>query len=257
MNAAPMIVALDVHKFYGAVHALCGVTLRVAPGEVVVLVGASGSGKSTLLRCINHLERPDRGRIVVNGHLVGYREHQGRLVALPERVVAEQRTEIGMVFQSFNLFPHMTVMDNVMSGLIHVRRARKNEAKRSATALLERVGLADKTAAYPLELSGGQQQRVAIARALAMNPKVMLFDEPTSALDPETIKEVLDVIRPLAHTGVTMLIATHEMGFAREISDRVVFMDQGAIVEEATPAQFFDHPRSSRSKLFVDAILAR
>lgn len=257
MNAAPMIVALDVHKFYGAVHALCGVTLHVAPGEVVVLVGASGSGKSTLLRCINHLERPDRGRIVVNGHLVGYREHQGRLVALPERVVAEQRTEIGMVFQSFNLFPHMTVMDNVMSGLIHVRRARKNEAKRSATALLERVGLADKTAAYPLELSGGQQQRVAIARALAMNPKVMLFDEPTSALDPETIKEVLDVIRRLAHTGVTMLIATHEMGFAREISDRVVFMDQGTIVEEATPAQFFDHPRSSRSKLFVDAILAR
>ncbi len=252
-----MVEVRDVHKFYGSLHALRGVTLRVAPGEVIVLVGASGSGKSTLLRCINHLERVDRGRILVDGHLVGYREANGRLVDLPDRAVVEQRTEIGMVFQSFNLFPHMTAADNVMSGLVHVRRTPRQAARQVAVRLLERVGLADKAHAYPAELSGGQQQRVAIARALAMNPKVMLFDEPTSALDPETIKEVLDVIRQLAHTGVTMLIATHEMGFAREISDRVVFMDQGVVVEEAVPAQFFDHPQNMRAKAFVDAILAR
>jgi polar amino acid transport system ATP-binding protein len=252
-----MVEVRDVHKFYGPLHALRGVTLLVAPGEVIVLVGASGSGKSTLLRCINHLERVDRGRILVDGHLVGYREANGRLVDLPGRAVAEQRTEIGMVFQSFNLFPHMTAADNVMSGLVHVRRTPREAARQVAGRLLERVGLADKAHAYPAELSGGQQQRVAIARALAMNPKVMLFDEPTSALDPETIKEVLDVIRQLAHTGVTMLIATHEMGFAREISDRIVFMDQGVVVEEAVPAQFFDHPQNRRAKAFVDAILAR
>ncbi len=252
-----MVEVLDVHKFYGSLHALRGITVRVAPGEVIVLVGASGSGKSTLLRCINHLERVDRGRILVDGHLIGHREERGRLVNLPDRIVAGQRTEIGMVFQSFNLFPHMTAAENVMSGPVHVRRAPRAAARRTAAELLERVGLEDKMQAYPSELSGGQQQRVAIARALAMNPKVMLFDEPTSALDPETIKEVLDVIRQLAHTGVTMLIATHEMGFAREISDRIVFMDQGAIVEEAVPGQFFDHPQSARSKAFVDAILAR
>lgn len=252
-----MIEVIDVHKFYGRVHALRGVSTRVRPGEVVALIGASGSGKSTLLRCINHLERVDRGRILVDGHLVGYQESDGTLRPLHGRLLAQQRAEIGMVFQSFNLFPHMTAAENVMAGLVHVRRVPRAQARERAVALLERVGLGQKLEMFPSELSGGQQQRVAIARALAMNPKVMLFDEPTSALDPETIKEVLDVIRVVAHSGMTIMIATHEMGFAREIADRIIFMDEGAIVEEAAADQFFNRPQSPRSKAFVEKILAR
>lgn len=241
-----MIELLDVEKHYGTLHALKRINATIAKGEVVVVIGASGSGKSTLLRCINALEAVDGGRILVDGELI-----VGQTVAKTARL----RAEIGMVFQSFNLFPHMSALENVMSGPVHVRGTPRTTAREKATQLLERVGLADKVNAYPAQLSGGQQQRVAIARALAMEPKVMLFDEPTSALDPETIDEVLDVMRGLAHSGMTMMIATHEMGFARDVANRVLFMDAGAIVEEAPAAQFFSQPGTDRARLFLRKLL--
>ena len=241
-----MIELLDVEKRYGTLHALKRINATIAKGEVVVVIGASGSGKSTLLRCINALEAVDGGRILVDGELI-----VGQTVAKTARL----RAEIGMVFQSFNLFPHMSALENVMSGPVHVRGTPRTTAREKATQLLERVGLADKVNAYPAQLSGGQQQRVAIARALAMEPKVMLFDEPTSALDPETIDEVLDVMRGLAHSGMTMMIATHEMGFARDVANRVLFMDAGAIVEEAPAAQFFSQPGTDRARLFLRKLL--
>lgn len=250
-----MIEIVDVEKRFGNVHALKRINATVAKGEVVVLVGASGSGKSTLLRCINALETVDGGRILVDGQLVGFDQHDGRLVRQSPAKTARLRAEIGMVFQSFNLFPHMSALENVMVGPVQVRGTPKAAAKEKATQLLDRVGLAEKLSSHPAQLSGGQQQRVAIARALAMEPKVMLFDEPTSALDPETIGEVLDVMRGLAKTGMTMVIATHEMGFARDVANRVLYMDAGAIVEEAPAAQFFTQPATDRAKLFLRKLL--
>ncbi len=248
--------AEDVHKRFGRLEVLRGISLDVRRGEVVVVIGPSGSGKSTFLRCINHLEKIDGGRIEVNGHLIGYRERDGRLVEDSEKNIARQRAEIGMVFQRFNLFPHMTALENVIEAPIRVRRAPTAQARRQGEALLGRVGLADKRDVYPGKLSGGQQQRVAIARALAMNPALMLFDEPTSALDPETIGEVLDVMKGLAlDFKTTMIVVTHEMGFAREVGDRVVMMDEGRIIEEGTPEHFFREPREPRTKQFLSKIL--
>jgi polar amino acid transport system ATP-binding protein len=251
----PVVEAVGVHKFFGAHHVLRGISLTVARGEVVVIVGPSGSGKSTFLRCLNHLETIDRGRVTVGGELVGYREANGRLVPLHDAEVARRRRAIGMVFQQFNLFPHLTALENVMAGPLHVLGADRATARASAERLLAQVGLPDKAAAYPAELSGGQQQRVAIARALAMAPRLMLFDEPTSALDPEMITEVLDVMVTLSRAGMTMIVVTHEMGFARAAADRVVFMDEGQGVEAAPPADFFARPRSERAKAFLGKIL--
>jgi ABC-type polar amino acid transport system ATPase subunit len=234
---------------------LRGVDLTVRRGEVLVLIGPSGSGKSTLLRCINHLERVDRGQIRLNGRLVGFRETDGRPVELGESDVARQRRAVGMVFQQFNLFPHLTALGNVTAGPIHVLKARTDEAEEQGRRLLALVGLAHKEGAYPAQLSGGQQQRVAIARALAMNPKVMLFDEPTSALDPEMITEVLDVMLSLSQRGTTMLVVTHEMGFARAAAHRIIFMDEGRLIEEAPPGQFFADPRNERTRQFLSRIL--
>jgi polar amino acid transport system ATP-binding protein len=248
--------AEDVLKRFGRLDVLKGVSLEVRTGEVVCIIGPSGSGKTTFIRCINHLEKIDGGRIEVNGHLIGYRERNGRLVEDSERNIARQRAEIGMVFQRFNLFPHMTALENVVEAPIRVRNVPKAEALRAGQALLDRVGLGDKHAAYPGKLSGGQQQRVAIARALAMNPTLMLFDEPTSALDPEVIGEVLDVMKKLAvEMGTTMIVVTHEMGFAREVADRVVMMDDGRIIEEGTPEHFFKAPRHERTQRFLSKIL--
>jgi polar amino acid transport system ATP-binding protein len=248
--------AKGVIKRFGRLEVLKGVSLEVNPREVVCLIGPSGSGKTTFIRCINHLEKIDSGRIEVNGHLIGYRERNGKLVEDSERNIARQRAEIGMVFQRFNLFPHKTALENVIEAPTHVRGIAKDEAVRQGRALLERVGLTDKFDAYPGKLSGGQQQRVAIARALAMNPALMLFDEPTSALDPEVIGEVLDVIKGLAlDFGTTMIVVTHEMGFAREAADRMVMMDDGRIIEEAPPAHFFDSPTHERTKRFLSKIL--
>ena len=248
--------AEDVHKRFGRLEVLRGISLDVRRGEVVVVIGPSGSGKSTFLRCINHLEKIDGGRIEVNGHLIGYRERDGKLVEDSEKNIARQRAEIGMVFQRFNLFPHMTALENVVEAPIRVRRTPAPQARRQGEALLERVGLDDKRDVYPGKLSGGQQQRVAIARALAMNPALMLFDEPTSALDPETIGEVLDVMKGLAlDFKTTMIVVTHEMGFAREVGDRVVMMDEGRIIEEGTPEHFFREPREARTKQFLSKIL--
>ncbi len=255
MSEHIMIEAVGVQKDFGTVHALRNLSCRVRKGEVVVLIGASGSGKSTLLRCINHLERIDGGRIYVDGHLVGYREENGRLVSEPDRVVARQRAEIGMVFQSFNLFEHLTAVENVMCGPVYVRHVDRAQARAEAIELLTRVGLEDKVNSYPAQLSGGQQQRVAIARALAVRPKVMLFDEPTSALDPEMINEVLDVIRQLAQSGMTLMIVSHEMGFAREVGHRIMFMDEGRILEEGQPAHFFTNPTHPRCRIFLQKIL--
>jgi polar amino acid transport system ATP-binding protein len=251
----PMIRCQDVHKRFGRLEVLRGITFDVAKGEVVVMAGPSGSGKSTLLRCINHLERVNQGRIYVDGQPVGYREVKGKFVEKSEREVARMRASIGMVFQRFNLFPHLSALGNVIDAPIHVRRLRRTAAQEAGRAMLEKVGLSDKLDAYPAQLSGGQQQRVAIARALAMEPKVMLFDEPTSALDPELVGEVLEVMKSLAREGMTMIVVTHEMGFAREVADRVMLMDEGVIVEEGPPAQFFDHPRHERTKLFLSKIL--
>jgi polar amino acid transport system ATP-binding protein len=248
--------AEDVVKRFGRLEVLKGVSLDVSKGEVVCIIGPSGSGKTTFIRCINHLERLDSGRILVNGHLIGYRERNGKLVEDTERSIARQRAEIGMVFQRFNLFPHKTALQNVIEAPIHVRGLREGDAVAQGKSLLERVGLGDKFSTYPGKLSGGQQQRVAIARALAMNPSLMLFDEATSALDPEVIGEVLDVMKALAvDMGTTMIVVTHEMGFAREVGDRVVMMDDGRIVEEAPPAEFFDNPKEERTKRFLSKIL--
>ncbi len=250
-----MIRCEDVHKRFGRLEVLRGVSLDIEKGEVVVIAGPSGSGKSTLLRCINHLERVDKGRIYVDGQPVGYREVKGKFVEKSEREVARMRASIGMVFQRFNLFPHLTVLSNVIDAPIHVRKLKRSEALEAGRTMLRKVGLGDKLDSYPAQLSGGQQQRVAIARALAMEPKVMLFDEPTSALDPELVGEVLEVMKSLARDGMTMIVVTHEMGFAREVADRVMLMDEGVIIEEGPPAQFFNNPRSERTKLFLSKIL--
>ena len=252
----PVLRAENVVKRFGRLEVLKGVSLDVDPREVVCIIGPSGSGKTTFIRCINHLEKIDAGRIEVNGHLIGYRERNGKLVEDTEANIARQRAEIGMVFQRFNLFPHKTALGNVIEAPVHVRGLPKERAIAQGKALLERVGLGDKLDVYPGKLSGGQQQRVAIARALAMNPALMLFDEPTSALDPEVIGEVLDVMKNLAfELGTTMIVVTHEMGFAREVADRVVMMDDGAIIEQAPPKQFFDHPSQERTKRFLSKIL--
>jgi polar amino acid transport system ATP-binding protein len=250
-----VVEATDVHKYFGRLHVLQGVNLTVRRREVVVLIGASGSGKTTFLRCINHLERIQQGRISVNGHLIGYREEDGRLVEDRERNIAAQRSEIGMVFQRFNLFPHLTALENIMEAPTQVRGMPEDEAREMGLKLLERVGLEAKIDTYPQQLSGGQQQRVAIARALAMRPALILFDEPTSALDPEMIGEVLDVMKELAHEGMTMIVVSHEMGFAREVADRVVMMDEGVIIEEGTPDGLFANPREERTKAFLSKIL--
>src|SRR5262245_53152266 len=247
-----MVEIRQVEKYFGSLHVLKGVDLDVRSGEVVCVIGPSGSGKTTLLRCINFLETYQAGRIYVDGQLVGYREKNGKLSPAPEREVARLRTETAMVFQQFNLFPHMTALRNVTFGPTKVRHVKKGEATKRGMELLERVGLADTANSYPAQLSGGQQQRVAIARALAMNPKVMLFDEVTSALDPELVGEVLAVMRDLAAThGVTMIVVTHEMLFAREAADRVVFMDQGVVVEQGAPGQVLDNPESERLMAFL------
>ncbi|HEY2558162.1 MAG TPA: amino acid ABC transporter ATP-binding protein [Caldimonas sp.] len=252
---APMLRAEDVHKRFGRDEVLKGIDLEVAAGEVLCLIGPSGSGKSTFLRCINHLEQIDAGRIVVDGELVGYREHGGRLYERTEREVCRQRAAIGMVFQRFNLFAHMSVLDNVVEAPIRVGGEPKAEAHAHARELLARVGLADKAGAYPSRLSGGQQQRVAIARALAMRPKLMLFDEPTSALDPELVDDVLAVMRGLADDGMTMIVVTHEMAFARDAGDRVAFMDGGIVVEEGSPDEVLSRPRHERTRAFLTRLL--
>jgi polar amino acid transport system ATP-binding protein len=251
-----VVDARDVQKYFGRLHVLKGISMSVKRQEVVVVIGASGSGKTTFIRCINHLEKIQGGRIFVNGHLIGYREGaSGKLVEDRERNIARQRREIGMVFQRFNLFPHMTALQNIMEAPVRVRGSAEREARETAEALLERVGLAEKSGSYPGQLSGGQQQRVAIARALAMKPALMLFDEPTSALDPEMIGEVLEVMKELAREGMTMVVVSHEMGFAREVADRVVFMDDGQIVEEGEPDSVFSAPRHNRTKAFLSKIL--
>jgi polar amino acid transport system ATP-binding protein len=250
-----MVEARGVRKHYGSLEVLKGIDLTVAKGEVMCLVGPSGSGKSTFLRCINHLERVDGGELRVEGHLVGYRERNGKLYELREKETAERRQGIGMVFQRFNLFPHMTAQQNVMEAPVQVLGTPKAEAAKQAVELLARVGLEDKCAAYPAMLSGGQQQRVAIARALAMKPRLMLFDEPTSALDPELVGEVLDVMRQLATEGMTMVVVTHEMGFAREVGDTLVFMDGGVVVEAGNPREVLTAPQHKRTQAFLSKVL--
>jgi polar amino acid transport system ATP-binding protein len=247
--------ATDVNKSFGRLHVLKDVSLEVRQRETVCIIGPSGSGKTTFIRCINHLEKIQQGRIMVNGHLIGYREQNGKLVADKERNIARQRQEIGMVFQRFNLFPHKTALGNIIEAPIQVRGVDVDEATEMGRKLLARVGLAHKEDAYPAQLSGGQQQRVAIARALAMRPAVMLFDEPTSALDPEMIGEVLEVMKELAREGMTMIVVSHEMGFAREVADRMVMMDEGLIIEEGTPEHFFTNPQQERTKSFLSKIL--
>jgi len=250
-----MVTAEEVHKSFGRLEVLKGINLEVARGEVMCLLGPSGSGKSTFLRCINHLEKVTAGRLSVDGELVGYRESGGKLYELHEREVNRKRAEIGMVFQHFNLFPHMTALDNVALAPVLVKRAGRGEARARGRELLSSVGLADKLDTYPVALSGGQKQRVAIARALAMAPKLMLFDEPTSALDPELVGDVLDVMRGLARDGMTMIVVTHEMGFAREVADTVVFMDAGVVVESGPPAEVLGAPRHERTKAFLAKVL--
>jgi len=251
----PMVRAEGVHKSFARLEVLCGITLEVAPSEVMVMLGPSGSGKSTFLRCINHLEKIDGGRLSVDGELVGYRQEGDKLYELREAEVARKRAEIGMVFQRFNLFPHMTALENVIEAPIQVKEMPKRDAIEIGTRMLERVGLADKLRAYPAQLSGGQQQRVAIARALAMEPKLMLFDEPTSALDPELVGEVLDVMRALAARGMTMIVVSHEIGFAREVADTVVFMDGGVVVEQGPPQEVISNPQHERTRSFLSKVL--
>ncbi|MCX5233320.1 amino acid ABC transporter ATP-binding protein [Streptomyces sp. NBC_00233] len=250
-----MVKAEGVHKSYGAAHILRGIDLEVAPREVFCLVGPSGSGKSTFLRCINHLEKINGGRLSVDGRLVGYRQKGDKFYELKSSEVASQRRDIGMVFQRFNLFPHMTALANVMEAPIRVKGETKSTARERARKLLTRVGLGGKAGNYPSQLSGGQQQRVAIARALAMEPKLMLFDEPTSALDPELVGEVLDVMRSLADDGMTMIVVTHEMGFAREVGDALVFMDDGVVVESGHPREVLGNPQHQRTKMFLSKVL--
>ena len=255
MTAAAMVTAENVHKSFGHVKVLKGIDLEVAPKDVFCLLGPSGSGKSTFLRCINHLENIDGGRLYVDGRLVGYRQHGDKLYELREREVAAHRRDIGMVFQRFNLFPHMTALENVMEAPVRVKKEPKAVVRERALKLLDRVGLADKANSYPAQLSGGQQQRVAIARALAMQPKLMLFDEPTSALDPELVGEVLDVMRDLAAEGMTMIVVTHEIGFAREVGDALVFMDDGVVVEAGPPREVLANPKQARTKAFLSKVL--
>ena len=252
----PMVSVRGVHKFCGDLHVLQGIDLDIAPGEVCVILGPSGSGKSTLLRCLNLLEEISAGRVYVDGELLGYHEDAaGVLHERRDKEIAAQRSRIGMVFQRFNLFPHKTALENVMEAPIQVLKRPRKEARRQALELLDRVGLADRADHYPAELSGGQQQRVAIARALAMDPEIMLFDEPTSALDPELVGEVLQVMQDLAASGMTMAVVTHEIGFAREVADQVVFMDGGIIVEAGSPAEVIDNQQSERTKEFFSKVL--
>jgi polar amino acid transport system ATP-binding protein len=251
----PMVQAEGVHKRFGRLEVLQGINLEVQRGEVMCLLGPSGSGKSTFLRCINHLEKINSGRLSVDGELVGYREAGDKLHELHERDVARKRSEIGMVFQHFHLFPHMTALENVTLAPMRVKGVKRSTARTRAEALLDQVGLSDKANVYPVALSGGQQQRVAIARALAMEPKLMLFDEPTSALDPELVGDVLDAMRRLAFDGMTMIVVTHEIGFAREVADTVVFMDAGVVVESGKPADVLDNPQHSRTQTFLHKVL--
>ena len=250
-----MVQAIGVQKSFGAVRVLRGIDLEVHPGEVMVIIGPSGSGKSTFLRCINHLEKVDAGQLSVDGELVGYRRHGDKIYELRDREVCRKRAEIGMVFQHFNLFPHMTALENVIEAPMRVNRVSKPTATSKAHELLARVGLAEKAGSYPRQLSGGQQQRVAIARALAMEPKLMLFDEPTSALDPELVGDVLDVMQKLAHDGMTMVVVTHEIGFAREVGDKLVFMDGGVVVEAGAPRDVIANPQHQRTKDFLSKVL--
>jgi polar amino acid transport system ATP-binding protein len=255
-EARPMVVAVDVHKHFGNFAALKGVALEMAEGEVLCIIGPSGSGKSTFLRCINQLERVDRGAIWVNGELIGFRREGDALHELSDVELARQRLLCGMVFQRFNLFHHQTALQNIVEGPVTVQRRSRAEAEEEAMTLLARVGLADKCNAYPIELSGGQQQRVAIMRALAMHPKLMLFDEPTSALDPELVSEVLNVMRDLASSGMTMIVVTHELGFAREVAHRVAFMDEGRVVESGAPNEVLGTPQHPRTREFIAAVLS-
>ncbi|ANF33316.1 ectoine/hydroxyectoine ABC transporter ATP-binding protein EhuA [Leifsonia xyli] len=250
-----MVLAEGVSKSFGSNEVLKSIDLKVNPGEVLCIIGPSGSGKSTFLRCINHLERVDAGRLSVDGEVVGYRQHGDKLYELKPKEAARQRREIGMVFQRFNLFPHMTALENVIEAPIRVKGISKAKAVERANELLTRVGLADKGDHYPSQLSGGQQQRVAIARALAMDPKLMLFDEPTSALDPELVGEVLDVMKGLAASGMTMVVVTHEMGFAREVADELVFMDGGVVVESGDPREVLGNPQHQRTQAFLSKVL--
>ena len=255
MSEIPMVLADRVSKSFGSNQVLRSISLKVDPGEVLCIVGPSGSGKSTFLRCINHLERVDAGRLSVEGQLVGYRQKGDKLFELRPKEAAFQRREIGMVFQRFNLFPHLTALENIIQAPMRVKRMSKSKATARAKELMERVGLGDKTDYYPAHLSGGQQQRVAIARALAMDPKLMLFDEPTSALDPELVGEVLDVMKELASSGMTMIVVTHEMGFAREVADSLVFMDDGVVVESGDPQKILTNPQHERTKMFLSKVL--
>jgi polar amino acid transport system ATP-binding protein len=250
-----MVKAEGLHKRFGFLEVLKGITLEVNRGDVMCMLGPSGSGKSTFLRCINHLEKINSGRLWVDGELVGYRQHGDKIYELRESEVARKRAEIGMVFQRFNLFPHMNALQNVIEAPVLVKDVPKQRAVTKARELLERVGLGDKIDAYPAQLSGGQQQRVAIARALAMEPKLMLFDEPTSALDPELVGEVLDAMRRLARDGMTMIVVTHEIGFAREVGDSLVFMDEGVVVESGPPREVLANPREERTKTFLSKVL--
>ncbi|MEJ5928246.1 amino acid ABC transporter ATP-binding protein [Corynebacterium sp. H128] len=250
-----MIDAQSIHKNYGQLKVLKGINLQVPRGTVTCLIGPSGSGKSTILRCVNHLEKISAGRLYVDGELIGYREKDGVLHEISEKDAARQRADIGMVFQQFNLFPHRTVLENIIEAPVLVKKVPEAEARARAMELLRQVGLEHKADGYPVQLSGGQQQRVAIARAVAMDPKLMLFDEPTSALDPELVGEVLRVMRELAAGGMTMLVVTHEMGFAREVADQVVFMDKGVVVESGTPSEVLDNPKHERTKAFLSNLL--
>jgi ABC-type polar amino acid transport system ATPase subunit len=251
-----MIQLDDIHKSFGSNHVLRGVTLAIERGEVVCIIGPSGSGKSTLLRCINYLEQPEKGRITIDGQNAYRDVINGKIKDYSMKQIAATREKIGMVFQQFNLFPHFTALQNVMEAPVQVKRVKKADAEKTARSLLAQVGLAEKADQYPAELSGGQQQRVAIARALAMNPEAMLFDEATSALDPELVGEVLEIMRDLAEQGMTMAVVTHEMGFARQVADRVIFMDHGVIVEEGTPQQIFGAPREERTQEFLRLVHA-
>jgi polar amino acid transport system ATP-binding protein len=251
----PMVKAEQVCKSFGALHVLKGITLEVGKGQVLVMVGPSGSGKSTFLRCINHLEQVNAGRLYVDGDLIGYRDRGTKLHEMSPRDAAKQRRDIGMVFQHFNLFPHRTALENIIEAPLHVKRVKKDDAVARGKDLLDQVGLAEKANAYPAQLSGGQQQRVAIARALAMNPKLMLFDEPTSALDPELVGEVLAVMKKLAQEGMTMVVVTHEMGFAREVANELVFMDGGVVVESGPPREVLANPQHERTKAFLSKVL--
>jgi len=251
----PMISAQNVHKSFGQFEVLKGIDLEVQPGEVACLLGPSGSGKSTFLRCVNHLDKATAGRLYVDGELIGYREKNGILYEISEKQAAQQRSDIGMVFQSFNLFPHRTVIENIIEAPMQVKKVPEDKARKRAMELLDEVGLAAKADNYPVQLSGGQQQRVAIARAVAMDPKLMLFDEPTSALDPELVGEVLRVMKDLAAQGMTMLVVTHEMGFAREVADKIFFMDSGVVLESGTPAEVLETPQQPRTKEFLSSLL--